>query len=639
MENSPISNPNEKQPENQEVKKCNYIYFNFKQEKNKKYKIYLSSNYNASDTLELIEEKDLENTFIEPLIVKVYRLKILPDLLKNKNEKDEYEIELIFEEENEDKHHYTIRFKDIDRDFYEYKLKMKGIDILPLELNEQFEIYSDILKNKYKKNQKTKENEDFILSSILLLKEEDNKYDLLFYFSIFLNCFTTDYIQNLLLAFDPRKTKGIGEIPEKRLKPIKNIINKFVKNPETIHVKDENLRSETTKLFFSMALYFNLNFQKEKIKEMFENDKASEHLYEKLLNYREFFKDLILPKKDVIKLIKKAKKYEQILTLLFYLGTDCITFLEVVKETKDNIYKYQKEDMNKNMDNELYDNKIDIDKYVEPKKEDDLNVIFSLIEGLKSFTILINEDMKLIKFSPRIIEKYSEFYEEIDLDKLQTLKTIIESIKILDPKFDYKFKLDEKLHRTGLKLARAGKIKNIKILEFLLSDTYFLDNKNFQKKIYRPLEILDGIEISLIENKKEFFKKWKNINFYSMFDSQLEDLIKKIASLITEIKDFEYLFKLYNIPQESTRKPVSKALQNRFIELLPTYDNKECPNFIDNTTELIYLSDKNKIDIKKFLTDIIEKNLNVKTVNDIYINLTEKHKDLSEECNKIFHRK
>ena len=229
MENSPISNPNEKQAENQDIKKCNYIYFNFKQEKNKKYKIYLSSIYNASDTLELIEEKNLENTFIEPLIVKVYRFKILPDLLKKENEKDEYEIELIFEEENEDKHHYTIRFKDIDRDFYEYKLKMKGIDILPLELNEQFEIYSDILKNKYKKNQKTKENEDFILSSILLLKEEDNKYDLLFYFSIFLNCFTTDYIQNLLLAFDPKKTKGIGEIPEKRLKPIKNIINKFVK--------------------------------------------------------------------------------------------------------------------------------------------------------------------------------------------------------------------------------------------------------------------------------------------------------------------------------------------------------------------------------------------------------------------------
>jgi len=272
MENFPNQNPNIDQSENQDAKKYNYIYFNFKHEKSKQYKIYLSSNYNASDTLELIEEKNLDDIFIGPLILKVYRFKILPDSLTKKNKLDEFEIELIFEEENEDKHHYTIRFKDIDRDFYEYKLKIEGIDILPLELDEQFDIYLEILKDKYKKNQKTKENEDFISSSLLLLKEKDNKYDLLLYFSIFLNCFATDFIQNHLLAFDPKKIKGIGKIPERRLKPIKNILNKFLKNPEQIHIKDENLRLETIKLFYSLALYFNLHFQKEVIKEMFDND-------------------------------------------------------------------------------------------------------------------------------------------------------------------------------------------------------------------------------------------------------------------------------------------------------------------------------------------------------------------------------
>ena len=120
---------------------------------------------------------------------------------------------------------------------------------MPLELDEQFQIYLDILRNKYKKNQKTKENEDFISSSLLLLKDEDNKYNLLFYLSIFLNCFATDFVQNKLLAFDPKKIKGIGEIPERRLQPIKNIINQMVKNPEKIHVKVEESRGETTKLF------------------------------------------------------------------------------------------------------------------------------------------------------------------------------------------------------------------------------------------------------------------------------------------------------------------------------------------------------------------------------------------------------
>ena len=622
MENS----SNEKQTENQGEKKYNYVYFNFKQEKSKQYKVSLSSNYNASDTLELIEEKDLDyNAFMDPLIIKIYRFRIVPDFLE-KNENNEFKIDVILEEDNGTKHNYSIIFKDIDKDFYEYKLRMEGIDILPLELDEQFQIYLDILRNKYKKNQKTKENEDFISSSLLLLKDEDNKYDLLFYLSIFLNCFATDFVQNNLLAFDPKKIKGIGEIPERRLKPIKNIINQMVKNPEKIHVKEKESIEETTKLFYSLALYFNFHFQKEKIEEMFENDKICDHLFISLLSYCEFFKDLILPKKYVIKLIRKAKNYDQILTLLFYLGTDFSTFIEVVKETKDLIYTFMKKNG---------DNKIEIEKYVEPKKEDDLENILSLLEGLKSFTIFVNEDMKLIKFSSLIIEKYAGFYEEINLDKLIILKYIVDSIKLLEPQFVCNCNIEEKLHRTGLKLVKIGKIKNIKIIEFIKTDVYFL-NKNYNKKLYRPLEILDGINISLIEDKKQFFKKWNDINFYSMFESQIEDFLKKIASLISEMKDFGYLFKFYIIKQENPFEvKVVKALQNRFIELLPTYNNKECPNFIEDVVELIYISDKNKVDIKKFLTETIEKKFCVKTVNDIYVNLTNNKEGLSKECNKI----
>ena len=86
-----------------------------------------------------------------------------------------------------------------------------------------------------------------------------------------MNSFSIDFVQNHFLAFDPEKIKIVGEISEMRLKPIKNLINKLVKNSENIHVKDEKLRLEITKLFYSLALYFNLNFQKEKIEEMFEN--------------------------------------------------------------------------------------------------------------------------------------------------------------------------------------------------------------------------------------------------------------------------------------------------------------------------------------------------------------------------------
>jgi len=104
--------------------------------------------------------------------------------------------------------------------------------------------------------------------------------------------------------------------------------------------------------------------------------------------------------------------------------------------------------------------------------------------------------MKLIKYSSLIIEKYSEFYEEIDVDKLIELKCIAQSIKKIDPKFYCKFNLDEKIHRTGLKLIKNRKMKNMKVLRFIINDIYYLE-KNYNKMKYRPLEILDGIDISL----------------------------------------------------------------------------------------------------------------------------------------------
>ena len=376
---------------------------------------------------------------------------------------------------------------------------------------------------------------------------------------------------------------------------------------------------------------------------MFENELICQYLYDKLLSYREFFKDLILPKDDITKLIKKAQKYEQILKLLFYSGMDFFVFLEVVRDSKDTIHKFQVEEMNKNENNELYDNRIDIEKYVEPKKEDDLSEIFSLIEGFKMIIYNFNKNMKLIKYSSLIFEKYFEFYYEIDVDKLIILKNIMESIKQFDKSFDCKCNIEEKIHKTELKLIKNGKIKNNEILDYIREDIYYLDKK-FNKKIYRPLEFLDGIDISLIrlkEDKNNFLRTWKIINFYAMFESQLDDFLKKTSLLIKEMKNFGYLFKLYNIEQEKNPEKhkerlikIIKALQNRFIEILPTYNDKECPNFIDEVVELIDLSDKNKVDIKNFLSEIIEKKFSVKIVNDIYFNITEK-KNPSKECKEI----
>ena len=103
-------------------------------------------------------------------------------MLEKKNKKKEFEIDIILEEENKNKQHYTITFKENDKDFYEYNFKIKEVDILPLELDEQFNIYLNILRCKYRKGMETKENKDFISSSLLFLKDKDNKSYFIFRF-------------------------------------------------------------------------------------------------------------------------------------------------------------------------------------------------------------------------------------------------------------------------------------------------------------------------------------------------------------------------------------------------------------------------------------------------------------------------
>ena len=48
-------------------------------------------------------------------------------------------------------------------------------------------------------------------------------------------------------------------------------------------------------------------------------------------------------------------------------------------------------------------------------------------------------------------------------------------------KFDCKIKIDKIIHENGLSLAKKGKLKNIKLLEFITQDDYY-HNKIYANK-------------------------------------------------------------------------------------------------------------------------------------------------------------
>ena len=633
-ENKKVENKND----NKNIK---YIYFIITYEKSKQLKVYLSPKYKDSHSLENIYNKSLDEE--KGLFTSdVYRFKIIDDSLNLKIGQKENQIPVNIESENK-KYQYIIKIRNLKRDFYEYNFEIKELNILPLDYQKQFEIYTDILRNKYQKKQNTPEKEDFILSAQSLLTKFDTNYNFMFYLSILLECFSSKYIYRHLLLFNPKKINELGNVDHKKLNQIKNILNILVKKPEKIYIEKENDRHEVIELFYSMVLFFNIHFQKEKIEEMFENDEIFAYLYDNIIKYNNFFRDLILPKKYVIKLIKKTDNFNQVLNFLFYLGKDVIQFLEIINEEKEFIkILYQKEIKKLEKDNKIKDKNekkeipmIDICKYVAPKKEDKIMQLNELI--FEIVTYQLSNNLSFIKFSNSFFEKYIEFNNNINVNNLILIRNIVQFNFFEVDNKSSKYNLDEIIHKTGLKLIKDGKIKNMEVLNFIQSDIFFY-NKQFNQKKDRPLEIFDGIDISLMEmeEKKKFFIKWIQCNFYSKFESQLDEYLKKVASLIKEMKDFRYLFKFYESTNESLfRNEVIKNLQTRFIELLPTYNEKQCPYFIEDLTELIYLSDKKKVEFNKFLSKNIEKNLNVNLVNNIYINLVKKHKDLSNECNKV----
>ena len=627
------NNKNDLSSKNTNENKNIFIYFNVAYEKSKKYKIYLSEEYKGFDTLEKIEEKELVE-LNDSLILQIYRFQILPELaLENGNDKNKKYEFIVYvedvEEKNSDKHQYIIKVNDLKNDFYEYNFKIEKLDILPLKYEQQFVNYSHLLKNKYKKLQGSKENDDFIFSSQNLLIDPNKKFNFLFYLSIFLEGYKSNFVRRHLLLFKPERINGLGELSEYSIKPMRNILKSIAENPDKINI-DEKSKEKSKETFYCIYLYFNLYFQNETIKKMFDDENKCKYLMNNLINFHNFFEDLFLPKEDVIKLLENANDYNKIVNLLFYLGKDCVKFLQVLIEKQELISKCFNDNKDSYPRNKYY--LIDIEKYVEPKREDDIKLIFECFKKIKENKI------KFIKFSSSMLEKYFEFYEDINPINLLLLKQIISIIKEIDNNFD--FKLDNiisMIHNTGLKSVKSGNLKNMELLEFIKGDEYYIDIK-YNKNNYRVLDILDGIDINLLkkENKVEdFFKQWKEMNFDKIFESQQTGFLKKISSLIKDMKDFELYYSFFYISQEKEiRIPFFIKMQEKYKEIISNFTFENNDTFISQTVDLIYFSDKNMANIERFLTEVIQKKFDIKTVNIIYIKLTQKY-DLSKQCQKI----
>lgn len=585
MEEKPIEGDGKKEilVQNNENKEHHFIYFIESHEKTKEIKVYLSPNYKDSDTLEMIEQKDSSN-IKNSLISNIYRFKIYPDNYEpNKKEEN---VTLIMEDKS-NKSEYIIKINDIHMDFYDYNLRMNKIDIFKLSYEQQFQIYIDYLRKKLNIKQNSKENDEFIISTHLLI--ENQKYDFLFYLLILLECFTQKIGYKHLLIFKPENIRGLGEVPDIKIKQINNILSMLYKKPEKIKIEKEEERKQINESLNFIILYFNLNYQQEKLSELLANEK----MYENLIKKQNYFNNIILSNDLVKILIEKAKNFDQVLVLLFYLGKDSVNVLEIICEKKEKIIELISKIEDKNDINE--DEKevikfIEFEKYVIPKSEDNL---FKMLEFINKINIYEATNFKIVKFSPETFNEYVNYNKDSNLENLKYINQIIISIKKIDIKFKFALKLDNIIHETALNLIGKKKFNNKQIIDFINTDDFYQNSKYKTNKNYRPLTVFNGINILALDD--EFFKEWKKINFFVMFDSQFKEFAAKIASLINEMKDFGKLFKLYNVDISiDTKIAYVEELKKRFFELLDTYSKENCPKFLEDTA--IILIQTSKID-------------------------------------------
>ena len=617
---NPIQNENENIKEQKEQEReYHYIYFNEIHDTSKEIKFEISKEYEGFNTLEKFDGKNpLKSAFNSITELKIYRFKLYPDLFEQKNENRK--IKLNIEQQNaKGEFIFNLEKIDIHHDYYEYDLD-KGsehIDFVKTSYEKQLEIYNNFIQNDLKKKQDSKENEEFILSTQKSILENNMKYTFYFYMLIFKKCIGTKLLQKHILIFDPKKISERGNFPEQEIKMMRFLLINRVKKAKDIIIDNEEDREKITKNYYFIILYFNNIFFKEEAKQMLNNNEIFECLIPILLNYSKNLTELELTNDECNKLIKKAENFNQILISINYLGNRFKNVLQIILANFDFINKIIDDRIKENNNEEnLY--KIKIENYVSPNPKDNLEEIFNHLNQL--IVLQINKKRKILEFIPDFFMTYINYNNNNNLDNLIYLKEILNILKKIEEKFEFSIDLNQYIHETGLILIEEKKLNNQQILGLISKDNYYQDKAYAKDNKHRTLKIFNGIDIQ----KPLDLNVWKAYNFHEMFKNQIDEFAKKIVSFVNHMKYFGILYDLFNINNlDNIPSAYIIALKARYLEIFQTYSNKECPNFIDDSAQLIKLIHKNNAKSMKDFLNELQKLLDINMINKILIKLSQ----------------
>ena len=606
-----------------------YVYFIENHIINENATISLENNSNEINSLEEIPQTNYKSDKGVEFKCSFYRFKLeikkkkkLDVTINLKNDKGEtFSKKIIIQDASRDNYIYDLIFEPTKTS----EPKEPPTSFI-FSHEQQFEMYTNYLK-KLKIKQQDFENTDLILSTHLLFLGKEKKYKFSFYLMIFLQCFATSLIQVHLAAFKPEKIEELGEISPEKIKIAINIINIFERKPEKVLDNIKDIKSKETNgiRLFTVIIYFYYNFARNKLPNLFLNkDENIQNYIIKSLNDRkkDIFINFELTKEEIHNLLNSIKSIELLNLFLKYKVTNLFELISIISDEFNAFCDIYSSEENKTKA------EMNIEGIIELSENDNLKEIYEKYIELVKLEKESNKNLFFL-FQVPLLKKYIKFYEDKNFENLIYIKNIVKFMKDnVDNKFEIK-ELNEIIHNTGLKLSKDHSFKNNDILEFIKKDEYY-NSKDFNKKIYRSLDILNGLDINSFDD--QFYSNWKTIDWNYIFNEQYYDFIKKLSDLIKDMKDFDILFKLFdrskNENQQDYHQYSLNIMQSKFCELQKNYDPQKCPNFKDNLILLLFFSDQKRENIENFLKENLQKNFNVNLVNEIYIKLLSTYKDV-----------
>ena len=410
--------------------------------------------------------------------------------------------------------------------------------------------------------------------------------------------------ENLKIVFNELKLENILFSDNFDYKNYESYLNRIDKNSIITELNDKKICNEFYILLFIIFCHYN----QEKAIDILENKKEDKNFFDGLNRYTSKKEELFFYFDELSqKILDQDMKVEKI-NIIFKIYDSLEKILVFIN------------DYNEDISNCYFEEKkiILISSFVVPKKNDNFEKIIREIEKIIIYEN--NTNKFFISFDHEFWNKFILLID--DIKKLYIINKTIILCSAIDKQLNCKnINIMEKIHKKGIEFILNNSLKNEELIRFLNNDIYF-SNDDYSNIKDRPLDIIQGLDFDTM--KDEFFKMWKKFNILKKYSFCENDFNNRIIDKVTDIKHFGKLLKLFDSKDKYIfNDKLIQKLKEKFITLIPTYKKETCPKFEEEIEYFIHIIDY----LKKSGYD----SLHFQMINDIYINLSNNYKDISEK--------